>query len=64
MGRPRKKPEVPKWEPGQLVEPTDAYVIDIDGRPYFGIPGKTRLDGGAPQVQAHPELHKLAEPNA
>ena len=63
MGRPRKQ-QPPKFREGQLVEPTEAYVGDIDGHSYVGHPGVTRLDGGAPQVQAWPHLHKLVNPNA
>ena len=65
MGRPRKKPwerKPPVFEPGQKVEPTEAYVMEVDGVTYFGFPGKTRLDGGDVQVREHPELHKLLDP--
>ena len=67
MGRPRKKPwerKIPQFEPGQLVEPTVDYVMDLDGTMYVGHPGVTRLDGGDPQVQAQPQLHKLIDPDA
>ena len=63
MGRPRKQPENP-FHAGQMVEPTELYVGEIGGHVYRGIPGETRLDGGAPQVREWPHLHKLIDPEA
>jgi hypothetical protein len=67
MGRPRSKPwerKPPVFKEGQLVEPIEAYVGEVDGVHYSGFPGKTRLDGGHPAVQEWPHLHKLIDPKA
>jgi hypothetical protein len=53
-----------KFKAGQTVEPVEAYAGTIDGIPYVGVPGKTRIDGGDPPAQAWPHLHKLLDPNA
>ena len=67
MGRPRKKPwerKPPQFEPGQMVEPIESYVGEIDGQFYSGHPGTTRLDASDPAVRQWPEKFKLLDPKA